>query len=54
MKEIVLVGAGGFIGDSLRYISSTCQLQFAAIGSLEGLTTFSAFGLDSFELMEIG
>ena len=93
MKEIVFVGTGGFIGASLRYITSTwfsqfsrfgfplgtfavnfigCTLlgifvglglgkttilplrEFAAIGILGGFTTFSAFGLESFELLKSG
>ena len=93
MKEIVLVGAGGFIGASLRYLTSTwlipfnrfgfpvgtfsvnfigCVLlgvfvglgleknaalplkEFAAIGVLGGFTTFSTFGLESFEMLQAG
>ena len=93
MKEIILVGAGGFIGASLRYLTSTwltqfnrfgfpvgtfsvnfigCTLlgvfvglglgktttlplrEFATIGILGGFTTFSAFGLESFELLKSG
>ena len=93
MKEILLVGAGGFIGAALRYIASTCFSQFtrigfplgtfavnfigctllgifvglglgntttlplrefAAIGILGGFTTFSAFGLESFEMLQAG
>ena len=54
MKELVLVGAGGFVGDSLRYITSAYLIQFAAIGNLGGFTTFSAFGLNSFELLKAG
>ena len=93
MKEIVLVGAGGFIGASLRYLTSTwltqfnrfgfpvgtfsvnfigCTLlgvfvglgleknstlplkEFAAIGVLGGFTTFSTFGLESFEMLQAG
>ena len=91
MKEIVLVGTGGFIGASLRYLTSTwltpfnrfgfpvgtfsvnfigCTLlgifvglgleknstlplkEFAAIGVLGGFTTFSTFGLESFEMLQ--
>ena len=93
MKEIVLVGTGGFIGASLRYITSTwlapfnrfgfpfgtftinfigCTLlgvfvglgleknstmpikEFIAIGILGGFTTFSTFGLESFEMLQTG
>ena len=93
MKEIILVGTGGFIGATLRYITSNwlsqysrfgfpigtiavnfigCTLlgifvglgmgkvttlplrEFAAIGILGGFTTFSAFGLESFELLKAG
>ena len=93
MKEIVLVGTGGFIGASLRYLTSTwvtqfnrfgfpvgtfsvnfigCILfsvfvglgleknstlplkEFAAIGVLGGFTTFSTFGLESFEMLPAG
>ena len=93
MKEIVLVGAGGFIGASLRYLTSTwlaqfnrfgfpvgtlsvnfigCTLlgifvglgldknstlplkEFATIGVLGGFTTFSTFGLESFEMLQAG
>ena len=93
MKEIVLVGAGGFIGASLRYLTSTwlaqfnrfgfpvgtfsinfigCILlgvfvgleleknsiltlkEFAAIGVLGGFTTFSALGLEAFEMLQAG
>jgi len=93
MKEILLVGAGGFIGAALRYIASTwfsqftrfgfplgtstvnfigCTLlgmfvgfglekntalplkEFVAIGLLGGFTTFSAFGLESFEMLQAG
>ena len=93
MKEIVLVGTGGFIGASLRYLTSTwltqfnrfgfplgtfsvnfigCTLlgifvglcmgktttlplrEFAAIGILGGFTTFSTFGLESFEMLQAG
>ena len=93
MKEIVLVGAGGFIGAALRYIASTwftqfsrfgfplgtfavnfigCTLlgmfvgfgleknsalplkEFTVIGLLGGFTTFSAFGLESFEMLKAG
>ena len=93
MKEIVLVGAGGFIGAALRYIASTwftqfsrfgfplgtlavnfigCTLlgmfvgfgleknsvlpfkEFTAIGLLGGFTTFSAFGLESFKMLQAG
>jgi len=93
MKEIVLVGAGGFIGAALRYITSTwftqfsrfgfplgtlavnfigCTLlgliigfglgktttlplrEFAVIGILGGFTTFSTFGLESFEMLQAG
>ena len=93
MKEILLVGTGGFIGSTLRYIASTwfsqftrfgfplgtfavnfigCTLlgifvglglgktttlplrEFAAIGILGGFTTFSTFGLESFEMLQAG
>ena len=92
MKEILLVGAGGFIGTALRYMTSAwfaqftrfgfpfgtsinfigCTLlgmfvgfglekntvlplkEFAAIGLLGGFTTFSAFGLESFEMLQAG
>ena len=93
MKEILLVGAGGFIGAALRYIANTwfsqftrfgfplgtfdvnfigCTLlgmfvgfglekntalplkEFAAIGLLGGFTTFSAFGLESFKMLQAG
>ncbi len=93
MKEIIFVGTGGFIGASLRYITSTwfsqfsrfgfplgtfavnfigCTLlgifvglglgkttslpirEFVAIGILGGFTTFSAFGLESFEMLKAG
>ena len=93
MKEIVFVGAGGFISASLRYIMSTrltqinrfgfpvetltinfigCMLlgvfvglglekvftlslkEFAVIGVLGGFTTLSAFGLESFEMLQDG
>jgi CrcB protein len=93
MKEILLVGAGGFIGAALRYIASTwffqftrfgfplgtfavnfigCTLlgifvglglgktttlplrEFVAIGILGGFTTFSTFGLESFEMLQAG
>ena len=90
MKEILLVGAGGFIGAALRYIASTwftrfgfplgtfavnfigCTLlgifvglglgktttvplrEFAAIGILGGFTTFTTFGLESFEMLQEG
>ena len=52
MKEIVLVGTGVFINDSLRYIASAYLILFAAIGNLGGFTTFSAFGLNSFKLLK--
>ena len=32
MKEILLVGAGGFIGAALRYIASTWFSQFTRFG----------------------
>ena len=93
MKEILLVGAGGFIGAALRYMTSAwfaqftrfgfplgastvnfigCTLlgifvgpglgktttlplrEFAAIGLLGGFTPFSAFGLESFEMLQAG
>jgi len=93
MKEILLVGTGGFIGASLRYIISSwfsqfskftfplgtffinilgCMLigifvglkldnifrvsleKFIAIGLIGGFTTFSTFGLESFELLKAG
>ena len=93
MKENLLVGAGGFIGAALRYMTSawfaeftrlefhggpltinfiSCSLlgrfvgfglekntalplkEFAAIGLLGGFTTFSAFGLESFEMLQAG
>ena len=93
MKEILLVGAGGFIGAALRYMTSAwfaqftrfgfplgtfavnfigCTLlgifvglgmgktttlplrEFAAIGILGGFTTFSTFGLESFEMLQAG
>ena len=93
MKEVVFVGAGGFIGASLRYIASVWFSQFSrfgfplgtfivnfigctvlgifvgigfsrattlplrefiTIGILGGFTTFSAFGLESFELLKSG
>ena len=93
MKEILLVGTGGFIGAALRYIASTwfsqftrfgfplgtfavnfigCTLlgifvglglgktttlplrEFATIGILGGFTTFSTFGLESFEMLQAG
>ena len=50
MKEIVFVGTGDFIGALLRYIASTWFSQFPRFGS----TTFSAFGLESFELLKSG
>ena len=91
--EILLVGAGGFIGAALRYIASTWLSQFTRfgfplgasavnfigctrlgmfvgfgleknavfplkefvpIGLLGGFTTFSAFGLESFEMLQAG
>ena len=93
MKEILLVGAGGFIGAALRYMTSAWFAQFtrfgfplgtplplillavpccifvglglgktttlplrefAAIGILGGFTTFSTFGLESFEMLQAG
>ena len=93
MREILLVGTGGFIGAALRYIASTWLSQFtrfgfhlgifavnfigstllgifvglglgktttlplrefAAIGLSGGFTTFSAFGLESFEMLHAG
>ena len=93
MKEIIFVGAGGFIGASLRYVSSNWLMQFTrfgfplgtfsvnligciligilagttlekssiipvkeflVIGILGGFTTFSAFGLESFEMLKAG
>ena len=93
MKEILLVGAGGFIGAGLRYMTSAWFAQFtrfgfplgtsavnfigctllgvfvglglskttalpirgfAAIGILGGFTTFSTFGLESFEMLQAG
>jgi CrcB protein len=80
MKEILLVGTGGFIGAALRYIASTWLSQFtrfgfplgifvglglgktttlplqefAVIGILGGFTTFSTFGLESFEMLQAG
>ena len=93
MKEIILVGTGGFIGASLRYLTSTWLTQFSrlgfpvgtlsvnfigclllgifigfeletnstlplkeffAIGVLGGFTTFSTFGLESFEMLQAG
>ena len=93
MKKILLVGAGGFIGATLWYMTSawfaqftrfgfplgtstinfiSCTLlgmfvgfglekntalplkEFAAIGLLGGFTTFSAFGLESFEMLQAG
>ncbi len=93
MKEILLVGAGGFIGAALRYMTSAwfaqftrfgfplgtspvnfigCTLlgifvglglgktttlplrEFAAIGILGGFTTFTTFGLESFEMLQAG
>ena len=93
MKEILLVGVGGFIDAALRYIASIwfsqftrfgfplgtfavnfigCTLlgifvglglgktttlplrEFAVIGILGGFTTFSAFGLESFEMLQAG
>ena len=93
MKNLILVGIGGFIGSSLRYIASSwlisynrlgfplgtflvnfigCTLlgifvglglgktttlplrEFAVIGILGGFTTFSAFGLESFEMLQAG
>ena len=93
MKGFWLVGTGGFIGATLRYIASTwfsqftrfgfplgtfavnfigCTLlgifvglglgktttlplrEFAAIGILGGFTTFSTFGLESFEMLQAG
>ena len=93
MRELLLVGTGGFIGASLRYITNVwfsqfsrfgfplgtfavnfigCTLlgifvglgvgksttlplrEFAAIGILGGFTTFSAFGLESFEMLKTG
>ena len=52
MKEIVLVGAGVFINDSLRYITSAYLIQFAAIGNLGGFTTFSAFRVKFLQIAE--
>ena len=93
MNEFVFVGAGGFIGASLRYIASIwlsqfprfgfplgtfavncigCTLlgvfvglgleknstlplkEFVVIGVLGGFTTFSTFGLESFEMLQAG
>ena len=93
MKNIFLVGAGGFIGANLRYILSmyidnynrftfpfstlsvnfigcfalgyvigldtikTINIalkQFVLMGILGGFTTFSAFGLESFNLIKSG
>ena len=88
-----MVGAGGFIGAALRYMTSArfaqftrfgfplgtstvnfigCTLlgifvglglgktttlplrEFAVIGILGGFTTFSTFGLESFEMLKAG
>ena len=93
MKEIIFVGAGGFIGASIRYVVSSWFMQFSrmgfplgtfsinligctllgiliglsplknsvipvkeflAIGVLGGFTTFSAFGLESLEMIKAG
>ena len=91
MKEIIFVGAGGFIGASIRYMISLWLVRFSQysfplgtflvniigclaigffmgvgfdkytaipfkefviIGMLGGFTTFSAFGLESFEMLQ--
>ncbi len=92
MKEIIFVGAGGFIGALLRYMISLLLVkfpqfgfplgtflvniigcivigfivgigfdkhynvipikEFVIIGILGGFTTFSTFGLESFEMLQ--
>ena len=45
---------GIFVGLGLEKITTLPLREFAAIGILGGFTTFSAFGLESFELLKSG
>ena len=45
---------GSFVGLGLGKITTPPFREFAAIGILGGFTTFSAFGLESFELLKSG
>ena len=44
MKEIVLVGTGGFIGAALRYMTSFWFSQFSRIGSPLGTFAVNIIG----------
>ena len=45
---------GIFVGLGLEKITTLPLREFAVIGILGGFTTFSAFGLESFELLKSG
>ena len=44
MKEIVLVGTGGFIGAALRYMTSSWFSQFSRIGFPPGTFAVNIIG----------
>jgi len=44
MKEIVLVGTGGFIGVTLRYMTSSWFSQFSRFGFLLGTFAVNFIG----------
>ena len=53
MKNLLLVGIGGFIGSILRYTLGGLVLHLSS-GLLGGFTTFSAFGIDAVTLLRRG
>ena len=57
MKEIVLVGTGGFIGAALRYMTSSWFSQFSRFGFPLGTFSVNFIGctlLDIFVGLDLG
>lgn len=54
MYKLLFVGAGGFLGASMRYGLALGSMRMTGGGILGGFTTFSAFSYETVSLLDNG